>query len=46
MATRASCLMYGKNDLKALLDLGIKDLWISFKLPGRFSLNLVVGGGG
>jgi hypothetical protein len=32
METRASCLLQGKNDLKALLALGMKDLWTSFEL--------------
>jgi hypothetical protein len=37
VATRDSCLLLGKNDLKALLALGIKHLWISFEPFGRFS---------
>jgi hypothetical protein len=28
-------VVYGKNDLKALLALGIRDLWISFEPFGR-----------
>jgi hypothetical protein len=32
METRVSCLQEGRNNLKALLPLGIKDLWISFQL--------------
>jgi hypothetical protein len=41
MVTKASMVtklfIVGKNDLKALLALGIKDLWISFEPLGRFS---------
>jgi hypothetical protein len=35
MATKACNLLQGKYD-KALLALGIKGLWISFELLGRF----------
>jgi hypothetical protein len=34
--TRASSLLQSKNDLKALLALGIKHLWIYFAPTGRF----------
>jgi hypothetical protein len=36
MESRASCLFQGINDLKEFLASGIKDLWISFELLGRF----------
>jgi hypothetical protein len=35
--TRASCLLLGRNDLKVLLALDVKDLWIFFELLGKFS---------
>jgi hypothetical protein len=37
METRRTCLLWGRNDLKALLALGIKDLWLSFEMHGKFS---------
>jgi hypothetical protein len=37
MVTKACSLLYGKNDLKALLASGIRNLWISFEPIGRFS---------
>jgi hypothetical protein len=44
MATKAICLLQGKNDLKVLLALGIKDLWKSsepnFKSSALFSSGL------
>jgi hypothetical protein len=40
MENRASCLLQGKNDLKALLALGIKDLRIYFELLAKFLWDL------
>jgi hypothetical protein len=37
MATKACNLLQDKNDLQALLALGMEDLWISFEPLGRFS---------
>jgi hypothetical protein len=37
MATKACNLLQGKNDIKALLALGIKDVRIFFEPLGRFS---------
>jgi hypothetical protein len=41
MGTRGSSLLWGKNDLKALLASGIEDPMITFIQIARFSLNLV-----
>jgi hypothetical protein len=37
MVTKVCTLLWGKNDLKALLASGIKDLWIYFDPIGRLS---------
>jgi hypothetical protein len=37
METKGSSLLWGRNDQKALLGLGIKDLQIYFEQIGEFS---------
>jgi hypothetical protein len=37
LVTKACNLLWSRNNLKTLLALGVKHLWISFEPRGRFS---------